>query len=250
MWSLNVWETKSRKISNKCMACNQLSCNWFMWHLWTSTGFSRRLYIYLSIFIFIDDFSRMNWVYFLKQKSETFKKFKTFCQLVENEVKEKIITLRIDNGGEFTSNEFKTYYRDNGIKRKLTSVYTPHKNGVVERMNYTLLGMARSMLTFKNLSPSYWVEEIHTTVYLSNKSPTASLDGITPYEAWFGFKPRVKHLKVFGSICYTLVQKKSELSLIHKVWSVNWLGILMKRRDIIFCPMKNLLSTGILYLMK
>jgi len=75
--------------------------------------------------LFIDDFSRMTWVYFLKQKSKAFEKFKIFCQLVENEVKENIGTLRIDNGGEFTSNEFKTYCNDNGIRRHLTNVYTP-----------------------------------------------------------------------------------------------------------------------------
>jgi len=85
----------------------------------------------------------------LKHKSEAFEKFKSFCQLVENEVKEKICSVRTNNG-ELTSNEFQSYFRDNGIKRHLTNVYTPQQNGVVERMNRTLLGMARSMLTFKN----------------------------------------------------------------------------------------------------
>ena len=149
----------------------------------------------------------MTWVYFLKNKSEAFDKFKIFRQLVENEVKEKIGTLTTDNGGEFNSNEFKTYCRENGIRRHLTNVYTPQQNGVVERMNRTLLGMARSMLTFKRLSPTYWAEAIDTVVYLRNRSPTASLDRITPYEAWFGFKPQVKHLRVFGSVCYALVPK-------------------------------------------
>ncbi len=59
--------------------------------------------------LFIEDFNRMTWVYFSKHKSEVFEKFKTFCQLVENEVKENIGTLRTDNGGEFTSNEFQSY---------------------------------------------------------------------------------------------------------------------------------------------
>jgi len=58
----------------------------------------------------------MRWAYFLKHKSEAFEKFKTFRQLIENEVEEKISTLRTDNGGEFTSNEFQSYCRDNGIK--------------------------------------------------------------------------------------------------------------------------------------
>jgi hypothetical protein len=39
------------------------------------------------------------------------------------------------------------------------------------------------------------------------------LDGITPYEAWFGFKPRVKHLRVFGSVCYALVPKEKRTKL-------------------------------------
>eukprot|EP00253_Pinus_taeda_P036422 PITA_36422 len=109
--------------------------------------------------------------------------------------------------------KFKNDCSENGIRRYLTNVYTPQQNGVVERMNRTLLGMARSMLTFKRLSPTYWAEAIHTTVYLRNKSPTASLDGITPYEAWFGFKPRVKHLRVFGSVCYALVPKEKRTKL-------------------------------------
>jgi hypothetical protein len=79
--------------------------------------------------LFIDDFSRITWVYFLKQKSEVFDKFKIFRQLFENEVKEKIGTLRTDNGGEFTSNEFNTYCTDKGIRRHLTNFYTPQQNG-------------------------------------------------------------------------------------------------------------------------
>jgi hypothetical protein len=149
----------------------------------------------------------------LKQKSEVFDKFKIFRQLVENEVKEKIGTLRTDNGGEFTSNEFNTYCSNNGIRRQLTNFYTPQQNGVAERMNRTLLGMVRFVLSFKRLSSKYWAEAIHTAIYLRNRSPTASLDGITPYEAWFGFKPRVKHLRVFGSVCYALVLKEKRTKL-------------------------------------
>ena len=80
-------------------------------------------------------------------------------------------------------------------------------------MNRTLLGMARSMLSFKRLSSKYWAEAIHTTIYLRNASPTSSLDEITFYEAWFGFKPRVKYIRVFGSVCYALVPKEKRTKL-------------------------------------
>ena len=40
--------------------------------------------------LFIDYFTRMAWVFFLKEKSEAFDKFKAFKILVENETREKI----------------------------------------------------------------------------------------------------------------------------------------------------------------
>jgi hypothetical protein len=39
-------------------------------------------------------------------------------------------------------------------------------------------------------------------VYILNKCPTKRLKLKVPEEAWSGRKPNVKHLKVFGSICY------------------------------------------------
>ena len=55
---------------------------------------------------FIDDYSRKTWIHVLKNKSEVLGKFKEFKALIEN-LSEKIIkTLRSDNGGEYTSNEF------------------------------------------------------------------------------------------------------------------------------------------------
>ena len=43
--------------------------------------------------------------------------------------------------------------------------------------------------------------------------PTRAVQGKTPVEAWSGIKPSVKHLKVFGSICYSHVAdaKRSKL---------------------------------------
>jgi hypothetical protein len=53
--------------------------------------------------LIIDDYTRMTWVYFLKEKSEAFEKLKAFKTYVENETNIKIKCLISDNGGEFTS---------------------------------------------------------------------------------------------------------------------------------------------------
>ena len=47
----------------------------------------------------------MMWVAFLKEKSETFDKFKIFKKRVENEFSVKIKYLRFDKGREFTSRD-------------------------------------------------------------------------------------------------------------------------------------------------
>ena len=72
--------------------------------------------------LFIDDFSRKNMVYFLKQKSEVFVAFKNIKALVEKESGYEIKALRFDRGGEFTSKEFNDFcfcgvlYRDNSLR--------------------------------------------------------------------------------------------------------------------------------------
>jgi hypothetical protein len=85
--------------------------------------------------LFIDDFTRMGWICFLKEKSEESNKFKAFKTLVENEKKTKIKCLRLDNGGEFTSKEFDIFFETHGIRRKFSVARTPQKNGIVERRN-------------------------------------------------------------------------------------------------------------------
>ena len=59
--------------------------------------------------IFIDDYSRKTWIYFMKTKDEVFDRFKEFRALVENQTGRRIWVLRSYNGGENTSNELVEY---------------------------------------------------------------------------------------------------------------------------------------------
>jgi hypothetical protein len=45
--------------------------------------------------------------------------------------------------------------------------------------------------------------------YLRNKSPNASLDGKTPYEALYNVKSDVSHLRIIGSLVYTHISKRN-----------------------------------------
>jgi transposase InsO family protein len=95
---------------------------------------------------FIDEFSRNTWIYFLRNKSEVFDRFKEFKALFENQIEKKINVLRIDNGGELRGNEFEELCKKCGISRKNTTPYTPQQNVVSERMNMTPMEKARCML--------------------------------------------------------------------------------------------------------
>lgn len=142
-----------------------------------------------------------------------FENFKKFKSLVEKENSLVIKAMRSDHGGEFTSNECQKYCEDYGIHRFLTVSSSPQQNGVAERKNRTILNMIRSMLKSKKLPKEFWAEAVACAVYLSNQSPTRSISGKMPQEAWSGRKPEISHLIVFGSITHVHIsdEKRSKL---------------------------------------
>ena len=65
--------------------------------------------------LFIDDFTRYTWVYFLRRKSDVFEYFKEFRTMVEKQTRKSIKILRSDQGGEYKSGDFIKYCKDHGI---------------------------------------------------------------------------------------------------------------------------------------
>ena len=79
-----------------------------------------------NIFIsFVDDYSRMMTIMYLKEKFEAFQKFKWYLARVEKETRKKLKCLRLDRGGEFISNEFNEFCIGKGIKRQVSTPSTP-----------------------------------------------------------------------------------------------------------------------------
>ena len=80
--------------------------------------------------LFIDDCSRKASVYFLVEKLEALNSFKAFKTMVEKEIRLFVKCFRTDRRGEFNSNEFNDFCKQSGIKRQLTTAYTPQQNSV------------------------------------------------------------------------------------------------------------------------
>nr|GEV95975.1 ribonuclease H-like domain, reverse transcriptase, RNA-dependent DNA polymerase [Tanacetum cinerariifolium] len=100
-------------------------------------------------------------------------------QHIEMEMRMKLRMLRTYRGGEFTSNEFTKYGKENGIARQLTSPYSPQQNGVAKAVKHA--------------------------IYILNSVPTRALVDKTPYEALYNRKPNLENLRIFGCTAYAKV---------------------------------------------
>lgn len=85
--------------------------------------------------IFVDDCTRMMWLYLLKQKYEVLNVFQSFHAMVQTQFSAKIQILRLNNGGEYTTHQFKEYCQQYGLIHETLCPQTPQQNGVAERKN-------------------------------------------------------------------------------------------------------------------
>lgn len=158
---------------------------------------------------FKDDYTHFTVVYLMKNKSETFECFKNFEATVTAKFETKISSLCCDNGREYLSNVFKDFCRAKGIQIKNIIPYTSELNGTAERMNRTLVEKARAILLESKLSKGMWGEAILCAVYLINRSPTSSFKrNVTPAEMFYGNKPNLRNLRIFGCLGYYHIPKQ------------------------------------------
>ena len=106
--------------------------------------------------------------------------------------------------GECTSNKIISFLNSVGVQLTTTCPHIPEQNMVIERVWRTIGESAIAMLLTANLSEPYWEEARKTACYLYNREPSAHCerDSTSPFEKYFGVKPHVNNLRVFGSICY------------------------------------------------
>lgn len=167
------------------------------------------------ILTFVDDHTRHNVIYLLRCKSETFGRFKQYKALMESRMNAKIVKLKSDRGGEYSSTEFMHYLSENGIQVERGPADRPQENSVSERFNLTLLSKIRSQLIESGLPLNLWGEAAVYSSLQINCVPIKSLNFNIPLRILEELTPSHFHpfdidrLKPFGCLCFASDKKRT-----------------------------------------
>lgn len=173
---------------------------------------------------FTNDYLHKSQMVFLKHKSEALEAFKQYeKRLTTQHDRLHIKMLHSDRGGEYLSTNFDTYLKDHGITRELTVHDSPQQNGVVERLNRTLVEHARAMLIAHSLPKFLWAEVINYVVWLKNHLPSRSIPGHTPYALIHNEHPDLSGAYEFG--CSILVHVEHAGKLEPKANEAMFIGV-------------------------
>ena len=157
---------------------------------------------------FTDLYSRLVTAYPIKEKTEVLTRFEHFYAFVRTQTGKEIKAVRVDGGGEYTSNLFKLFCAEKGIRIEYTAPHSPAQNGISERLNRTLMDHVRAIMQDADLPPSMWPIAAEHFIWIKNRSPTTALkEDVTPYEKFFGRKPRIAHLEPWGTKVWVLDQR-------------------------------------------
>ena len=172
--------------------------------------------------LFIDDYSRYTWIYFLSTKDQALSTFITFRKMIENQLNSTIKCIQSDNGGEFIA--FKPYLEAHGIVHQFSCPHTPQQNGRAERKICHLVETGMALLAQSFLPSKYWSFAFQTSVYLINLLPAKLLNFQSPLQVLFHKIPNYHHLRVFGCLCFPSLRPYNHHKLSYRSTACVFLG--------------------------
>ncbi len=170
-----------------------------------------RGYKYLSVIV--DEYTRYVEGRLLMYKSDATDHIKRWVVLAETHTGQKLKRFHSDGGGEYRNKVLIEWLTNRGVVIEATTSHTPQHNAIAERTIRTFKGMTRSMMSHARLGSTYWEVAATTALWLINMRATKANINVgpdkTPYEAWYGDKPRIDRLRVFGCDAYVHIPKEN-----------------------------------------
>ncbi|KAK5996264.1 Retrovirus-related Pol polyprotein from transposon TNT 1-94 [Cladobotryum mycophilum] len=180
---------------------------------------------------FLDDFTKMSWVFPIGLKSDFLQTLRQLLDELETPTR-RCRFLRLDLGGENVSFELRAYCNNKGIKIIPTSTAQHEQNGAVEALHRVLLAKLTPTLIRGKIDLRWWPHVLTAINYLRTVSPQVGLE-TTPYEAWYGDRPDLSHLRVLGSRGKALLPPSKIRKMLPKAIDCQLLGYQGNRNYIV-----------------
>jgi histone deacetylase 1/2 len=211
---------------------------------------------------FVDAYSRFTWLYLIKRKSDVFNVFLQFQSHVERLLKNKIVHVQSDWGGEYI--KLDAFFQKICISHRVSCPHTHQQNGSSERKHHHIVETCLTLLAHASVPFRYLCDAFITACFHINRMPTRVINMQTPLERLLGEVPDYTFFKVFGCACWSNLRpynkhklefrsKKCmflEYSPLHKVYKCLHVpsNCLYISRDVVFdelvFPFSNLPSSG------
>ena len=162
--------------------------------------------------IFVDHYSRMKFVYFLRHKSEVPETLKFLIRDFKSKGF-KLKRVQTDRGTEFFSQEGDTYSDRDRKQSRFTEICEANETDhivvptgshekLAEGAIKDIFERLNTMLFEPRLSPAFWCDAAGYLVYMMNRTPNKHTAPTTPYTMYTGKRARWDKFKVFGCDVY------------------------------------------------
>ncbi len=164
---------------------------------------------YHHVLLIVDNWSGYTWVYALKTKSgaqEAVRQWLRQCQAAGVRVDE----LRMDQGGEVWNAKVQSLGTELGMKVTAAPTGQSTSNSIAERAIQSVETVARTLMHQMRVPETFWPEAFAQASYAMVRLASSSRGGKTPYELWFNRPPSLAHLRVFGCVCFVVLNKTTK----------------------------------------
>ena len=153
--------------------------------------------------IFIDDYSKVTYLYLMKECSELYSIFKSFYMKIKTQFNASLRIFWSENAHEYFLTSLSQFFDDHGIIHQSSCPHTPQQNGVAKRKMRHFLKVTCAIKFHMRVPKSYWSDVVLTACHLINRMHSTILSGQIPYTVLSPNAP-LFHLppKIFGWVCY------------------------------------------------
>ena len=118
---------------------------------------------------FVDDHTRIYWIFLMKDKSKVGLSFKKIYNMIQTQFHAKIQVLKTNNARDYFNSIIGEFLLREGIVHQSSYIDTPQQNGISKRKIKHLLEVARAVMFSSYVLKNLWGEVVLTATYLINR---------------------------------------------------------------------------------